>query len=119
VVKRENPMNVKELEIRLREKERELWADMTRTETEARSTGNAETQNGAAAAESKESIFSETTSEWHVFAQVRDALERIKTGTFGKCVECGRRIAEDRLESIPWTAYCLHHQKEHDAVPRI
>ena len=29
-------MNISELEKRLREKERELWADMTRTEAEAR-----------------------------------------------------------------------------------
>jgi DnaK suppressor protein len=107
-------MNVSELEKRLREKERELWADMTRSEDEARSAGVAETQNGVTAAESKETLFRETTSDWSTYTQVRDALQRIADGTFGKCVDCGRQIERHRLESVPWTAYCLSHQNEHD-----
>ena len=107
-------MNFSELEKRLREKERELWADMTRTEAEARTSGVAETQNGDVAAESKESLFQETTSDWNVFTQVRDALQRIEKGTYGTCVDCGRQIEEHRLDSLPWTAYCLDDQNRHD-----
>ena len=90
-------MNVNELEKRLREKERALWADMTRTEAEARASGVAETQDGDAAAESKEGLFQETTSDWKVFMQVRDALRRIEKGGYGKCVDCGRQIEDHRL----------------------
>lgn len=107
-------MNISELEKRLRDKELELWADMTRTEEEARAAGVAETQNGAAAAESREGLFQETTSDWNTFNQVRDALQRVARGTFGKCVDCGRQIEDHRLESVPWTAYCLEHQDRHD-----
>jgi DnaK suppressor protein len=107
-------MNISELEKGLREKERELWADMTRTEAEARNVGMPETQNGVASAESKESLFQETTSDWNLFTQVRDALQRIEKGTYGKCVECGRPIEVHRLDGVPWTPYCLDHQNRHD-----
>jgi RNA polymerase-binding transcription factor len=76
--------------------------------------GIAETQNRDAAAETKESLFQETSADWSVFAQVRDALQRIENGTYGKCVNCGRQIEEHRLESVPWTPYCLDHQNQHD-----
>jgi DnaK suppressor protein len=107
-------MNVTELQKQLRDKERELWADMTRTEAEARASGIAETQDGDAAAESKEVLFRETTSDWNVFTQVRDALQRIEKGTYGKCVDCGRQIEDHRLDSVPWTPYCLDHQNRYD-----
>ena len=107
-------MTISELEQRLREKERELWTDMSRTEEEARTAGFTETQNGSAAAESKENLFQTTTSDWQTYFQVRDALERIAKGTFGKCADCGCQIEAHRLESVPWTAYCLEHQNQHD-----
>jgi RNA polymerase-binding transcription factor DksA len=107
-------MNISELERRLREKEKELWADMTRTEAEARDLGGGEVQNRVDSSESKESVFQETTADWNVFAQVRDALQRIERGTYGTCVDCGRQIEDHRLNSIPWTAYCLDHQERHE-----
>lgn len=106
-------MNVKELQKRLREKERELWEAMTRTEQEARAAGIAEAQRDAAP-ESKESLFQEATAEWSVYSQVRNALQRIEEGTYGKCLDCGRQIEAHRLESVPWTPYCFEHQNQHD-----
>jgi RNA polymerase-binding protein DksA len=43
----------------------------------------------------------------HVLAAIDVALERIEDGTFGKCVTCGREIAEDRLAAIPWATQCI------------
>jgi RNA polymerase-binding protein DksA len=43
----------------------------------------------------------------HVLAAIDAALERIEDGTFGKCVTCGREIAEDRLAAIPWATQCI------------
>jgi len=107
-------MTIGEWEKKLREKERELLADIARTEADARATAITETQNGAVAAESKESLLQETTSEWNVFTQVRDALQRIRLGTFGKCIDCGRQIEDHRLNAVPWTAYCVDHQNRND-----
>ena len=39
--------------------------------------------------------------------QVEDALERLGAGTFGACRSCGRPIAAERLEAIPWAALCI------------
>ena len=44
--------------------------------------------------------------------QIRDALQRIEDGTFGRCVVDGEPIEPKRLEAVPWTPYCLKHQNE-------
>jgi RNA polymerase-binding protein DksA len=38
---------------------------------------------------------------------VNEALDRVSAGTYGKCVECGKRIGRERLEAVPYTAYCV------------
>jgi DnaK suppressor protein len=50
---------------------------------------------------------------------VRAALKRIDDGTYGKCVVDGEPIDEKRLESVPWTPYCLKHQAELEERARI
>lgn len=110
-------MNISELENRLRQKERELLADIARTESEARESRVAEVENGAdrsVSSEAKEILLQETTSDWNVFTQVREALQRIENGGYGKCVDCGRQIEAARLDSVPWTPYCLADEKRHD-----
>lgn len=39
--------------------------------------------------------------------QIEDALERIESGTYGACVECGGRIPKTRLNAIPYTPHCI------------
>lgn len=110
-------MNITELEKRLREKERELLADIARTEAESRESRVAEVGdfgNGSISSESKESLLQQTTFDWKLFTQVRDALQRIENGAYGKCVDCGRQIEDPRLESLPWTPYCLADEERHD-----
>jgi len=34
------------------------------------------------------------------------ALQRIHAGEYGYCVTCGARIAEDRLDIVPYTPFC-------------
>jgi DnaK suppressor protein len=43
--------------------------------------------------------------------QVEAALARLAAGTFGTCVRCGRPIAPERLEALPWAAYCIDCQR--------
>lgn len=110
-------MNISELEKRLREKQRELLEDMARTESEARESRVAEVEDGAdrsVSSEAKEGLLQETTFDWNVFTQVRDALQRIDHGSYGKCVDCGCQIEPARLDSVPWTPYCLADEKRHD-----
>ena len=38
---------------------------------------------------------------------VEAALVRVAEGTYGVCEVCGRPIAPERLEAIPWAATCV------------
>jgi DnaK suppressor protein len=40
-------------------------------------------------------------------AAVDAALVRVAEGTYGVCGVCGREIALERLEAIPWAATCV------------
>src|SRR5689334_4591416 len=39
--------------------------------------------------------------------EIRDAVARIESGRFGRCVKCGEKIAPMRLEATPWISTCL------------
>ena len=62
--------------------------------------------------------FSEAELDATVLQQVRDALRRIDQGTYGRCVVDGAPIEPKRLEALPWTPYCLKHQKLLEAAAR-
>ena len=49
-------------------------------------------------------------NEQHL-AQVDAALGRLDAGTYGVCARCGRPIAPERLEAIPWAAHCIDCQR--------
>ena len=40
--------------------------------------------------------------------QIRRAITRIETRTYGACVGCGRPIADERLQMIPFVAHCTN-----------
>jgi len=42
------------------------------------------------------------------------ALARLDAGTFGTCLRCGRPIAPERLEALPWAAHCIDCQSAID-----
>lgn len=44
--------------------------------------------------------------------EVKDALTRLRKGTYGACEECGESIAAKRLEAAPWARYCLACQEK-------
>jgi RNA polymerase-binding protein DksA len=43
----------------------------------------------------------------HVLEAIDEALGRIETGSFGKCVRCGRPIAAERLAAVPYALKCI------------
>lgn len=40
--------------------------------------------------------------------EVREALDRLKTGAFGACESCRHAIPVERLRAIPYTRLCLN-----------
>jgi len=37
---------------------------------------------------------------------IESALDRIDTGTYGECMECGETISQERLDLLPYTPFC-------------
>jgi DnaK suppressor protein len=44
----------------------------------------------------------------NVLAAIDAALQRIQDGTYGKCVNCGKEIGEERLAALPWATLCIN-----------
>ena len=39
------------------------------------------------------------------------AIARIADGSFGACPRCGKAIAPERLEALPWASQCIECQR--------
>jgi DnaK suppressor protein len=49
---------------------------------------------------------------------IRLALERISSGTYGACLRCEHDIRPERLHAIPWAGYCVRCQDIADRTRR-
>jgi DnaK suppressor protein len=47
--------------------------------------------------------------------EVNAALSRIRSGTFGICLDCDEDISIKRLAAVPWTASCIVCQEAIDS----
>lgn len=45
-------------------------------------------------------------------ADIKEALEAIDEGTYGKCTECGIEIPFERLEAVPTATTCVEHAQQ-------
>jgi len=45
-------------------------------------------------------------TERSILEQIGAALARINDGSYGRCTACGKPIAEERLEALPYTSVC-------------
>ncbi len=58
-----------------------------------------------------------TTLEEHderLLAEIDAALRRIEDGTYGKCVNCGAPIPQERLEAMPWATLCIDCKRKEE-----
>jgi DnaK suppressor protein len=46
--------------------------------------------------------------------RLRSAIDRIKDGAYGICLECEEEISPKRLNAIPWAELCIHCQERAD-----
>src|SRR5882672_11241626 len=114
-------MNVQEYKQRLLELETRLSTRTVREREQAREQvidTAADTGDTSVVDEGESEDFTEAELDATVLQQVRDALKRIDDGTFGRCVVDGEPIEPKRLEAVPWTPYCLKHQKLVEAASR-
>ena len=53
-------------------------------------------------------------SDGRLLAAIDSALARIENGTYGTCVNCGARIASERLEAMPWATLCIECKRKEE-----
>ena len=84
----------------------------TSTEERRLSEGvQAELEDRASSSYEKELSLHESAEERQILLNIRQALDRIREGTFGECLGCGSEINSKRLEAVPWTQYCIDCQR--------
>jgi RNA polymerase-binding transcription factor DksA len=47
-------------------------------------------------------------NEQHQVEEIAAALDRIRCGTFGRCEECQKVIAKERLQALPYARLCIN-----------
>jgi RNA polymerase-binding protein DksA len=80
-------------------------------EAERGTLGNHPADSGTDAFEAEQVIALERNEE-ELLDLVERALERMDAGTYGVCERCGREIAAERLEALPYATLCIACQAE-------
>ena len=100
---------------RLETRQQELRRTVTRTQADGRSADEDTAQDiadRAASSYNKEFLFSQSNNERQLLMMVDGALSRIREGSFGECISCGKEINAKRLEAVPWTRHCIECQEK-------
>ena len=100
---------------RLEERQQQLRKNVSRTEQDGRSSAEDTAQDiadRAASSYNKEFLFHQSNSERQLLQMVEGALSRLREGTFGQCISCGKDINPKRLEAVPWTRHCIECQEK-------
>lgn len=66
----------------------------------------------AANSYTKEFLFHQSNNDRQLLQLVEEALNRIREGSYGECVNCGNELNAKRLEAVPWTRYCINCQEK-------
>ncbi|GAC1652252.1 MAG: TraR/DksA C4-type zinc finger protein [Acidobacteriaceae bacterium] len=66
----------------------------------------------AADSYTKEFMFAQSSSDRLALSMVEQALIRLRDGSFGECVHCGKEIGMKRLEAVSWTRHCIECQEK-------
>ena len=102
---------------RLLTKKDELLRLVSKSEQDGREADEEATQDivdKAANSYTKEFLFHQSDENRRVLQLIADALERMKAGTYGECVECGGEVQQKRLEAVPWARHCFACQEKQD-----
>ncbi len=52
----------------------------------------------------------------NLLAEVEAALGRIEDGTYGICAACGKPIAAERLEAVPYATLCIDDKRAQERL---
>jgi len=55
----------------------------------------------------REKTFLFASKSGRLLYHIDEALRRLRSGAFGKCLECGEMISEERLLAVPHARLCI------------
>ena len=102
---------------RLLAKQEELLRLVTKTEQDGREADEEATQDiadKAANSYTKEFLFHQSDDNRRMLQLVNDALQRIKSSSFGLCAACQEEVQPKRLEAVPWARHCIECQEKQE-----
>ena len=102
---------------RLLTKQQELLRQVTKSDQDGREADEEATQDiadKAANSYTKEFLFHQSDENRRVLQLVNEALERVKVGTYGQCLECEEEVQQKRLDAVPWARHCIECQEKQD-----
>ncbi len=104
--------NLHKIETDLLKRKLELEQKLTEMSREQFSDGQVQDPGDQALTATMESLrMSLQDAEVEEYRGIVRALERIKEGSYGLCIDCGNPISEKRLQSFPGTMRCLACQE--------
>ena len=102
---------------RLVTKQDELLRLVSKSEKDGREADEEATQDIADKAVNsytKEFLFHQSDENRRILQLISEALERLKTGTYGHCVACEEEVQQKRLDAVPWARHCIECQEKQD-----
>jgi DnaK suppressor protein len=110
--------NLKKIEADLLKRKLELEQKLTEMSKEQFSDGQVQDPGDQALTATMEALrMSLQDAEVEEYRGISRALDRIKEGGYGLCVDCGNSISEKRLNSFPGTMRCLACQENFEEKP--
>ena len=85
----------------------QLESRVARIQGHLRSPGEPDSQEQATEAENDEVLERLDEAERRELDEIRTALARIATGSYGQCARCGEPIGAKRLGVLPYATLCI------------
>ncbi len=99
--------DLQEIRRQLEARREQLQTRVARIQGHLRSPSEPDSQERATEAENDEVLERLDESERRELAEIRLALARIASGSYGQCARCGEPIGDKRLEVLPYATLCV------------
>jgi DnaK suppressor protein len=60
----------------------------------------------------KQSLLQRSNQEQQLLRAIESALGRLRDGTYGTCLSCGKEIDGKRLGVVPWAVHCIQCEED-------
>lgn len=91
----------------LETKLKELLTRAAEIESELSDQGDSDWSENAIETENDETLKGIENVTQQEIREIKLALHRIDSGTFGTCSDCGKKISEQRLAALPFCNTCI------------